>query len=196
MRPSRSTAEDTEDGLWALTATQMREAAAIFDDSAYDDRDLFALQDAAIRAVESVLGAPARVKRVVDSYATPGDGRLELSARPFGAAPLGASQFASLQVVASTSSGEATLDASLDLSGDAPAVVPSEAVPQLFEAVALPLRCQYLFDPGPLPQHVVEAVAVAFQGVFDSRYRGAPPLPLDRIEDALAGDAELLGPYD
>ena len=40
------------------------------------------------------------------------------------------------------------------------------------------------------------AVALAFQGAFDSRYRGAPPMPLGRIEDALAGEAELLGPYD
>ena len=196
MRPSRSTAADTGDGSWLLDARQMRGTVAVFDDPAYDDwADLYPLQDQAVAVVEAVLGAPICPKRIVDYYPCwPPDDRLELSARPIGAWPLAEAQFVSPQVVASLPAGESTLAAALDLSGDAPSVVLSAPVPPLGDA-ANPLRVQYEFVP-EVPQIVVDAVALAFRGAFDARYRGALPLDSAQIEAALTGEALRLGPYD
>lgn len=196
MRPSRTTVADTGDGSWPLDARQMREAVAVFDDPAYDDwQDLFPLQDAAVSRVEAVLGAPICPKRIVDYYAcAPPSRRLHLSARPIGAWPLADAQFVSPQVVASLPARESTLAATLDLGGDAPSMVLSAPVPSLGDA-ADPLRVQYEFAP-ETPQFVVDAVAVAFRGAFDARYRGALPLDSAQIEAALNGEAMPLGPYD
>ena len=196
MRPSRTTVADTGGGGYPLSAAHMRDTVAIFDDQAYDNwRDLFPLQDAAVARVEAVLGAPICPKRIVDYYAcAPPSRRLHLSARPIGAWPLAEAQFVSPTVVASLPAGESTLAATLDLSGDAPSVVLSAPVPPLGGA-ANPLRVQYEFVPS-VPQIVVDAVALAFRGAFDVRYRGALPLDPARIEAALNGEALLLGPYD
>ena len=166
----------------------------MFDDPAYDDwHDLFPLQDAAVSRVDAALGAPICPKRIVDYYACAlPSRRLHLSARPIGAWPLAAAQFVSPKVVASLPAGESTLAATLDLGGDAPSMVLSAPVPSLGDAA---LRVQYEFLP-EAPQFVVDAVALAFRGAFDVRYRGALPLDSAQIEAALNGEAVLLGPYD
>lgn len=172
----------------------MRSAVAVFDDAAYDDwSDLFPLQDGAVALVEDVLGAAIRGKAVVDHYGgAPSDGRLDLSARPIGGRPLLQAQFVDATVLA----GGATLAALLDLTGDTPAMVLSDAVPPL-DDVANPLRIEYRFVPqSPLPQAVADAVALAFRSAFDVRYRGGLPVPSAQIETMLAGEAAMLGPYD
>ena len=87
------------------------------------------------------------------------------------------------------------LDGSLDLTGDAPAVVLAGAAPALGDE-ANAIRVEYRFAPQASPAFVLEAVAVAFRGAFDARYRGAPPVDMSEIEAALGGEAMLLGPYD
>ena len=196
MRPSRTTAADAGDGSWPLDARQMRATAGVFGDPAYDDwADLYPLQDQAVARVEAALGAPICPKRIVDYYAcAPPSRRLHLSARPIGAWPLAEAQFVSPQVVASLPAGESTLAATLDLSGDAPAMALSAPGPPLGDA-ANPLRAQYRFVP-EVPQFVLDAVALAFRGAFDVRYRGALPLDSAQIDATLNGEALLLGPYD
>ena len=204
MRPSRSTAADADDGSYLLDGRAMRATVAVFDDPAYDDwRDLFPLQAQAVAAVEALLGAPIGAKTVVDYYCCrPVDGRLDLSARAIGARSLRAEQFVGLRVVASLADREATVAATLDLSADAPAAVLGADAPlgSLADDVAHPLHVQYEFRPAdplhPLPQPVVEAVALAFRGAFDSRYRGGMPVRDADVEALLAGEGELLGPYD
>ena len=199
MRPSRTTAADDGGGSFPLDARQMRAAVAVFDDPAYRDwDDLYPLQSAAVATVEALLGAAICGKSVVDHYAGwPADGRLELSAAAIGGEPLRPDQFADLRIVASLPDGETALDATLDVSGDAPAaVLGADALADTAD-VANPLRAEYGFTPRePLPQTVVEALAAAFRSVFDCRYRGAAPVPDSHIAALLAGGAMLLGPYD
>lgn len=208
MLPSRSTAANTDAGSYPLDARAMREIVAVFDDPAFDDwADLFPLQDQAVAAVEAVLGAPIRAKSIVDHYGcAPADRRLDLSARPVGGLPLRSAQFGALVVTATVPGpAEVVVDAALDLTGDAPAAVLAEDAPSLAD-LANPLRAAYQFDPQaplatmsgwpPMPPLVVGAVAFAFRGAFDARYRGAPPLPTEQIEELLAGESVLLGPYD
>lgn len=148
MRPSRSTAADTDDGDFLLDGPAMRETVAVFGDPAYKDWvHLYPLQRQAISAVEALLGAPVCAKAVVDYFrCMPVDGRLELSATAIGARPLLAGQIADLRVVASLPGlDEATLSTTLDLSGDTPAAVLGADAPSLADttSVANPLRAEY-----------------------------------------------------
>lgn len=195
MLPSRSTLEDTDDGVYALSGPEMREVAGVYADPAYAEASLFRLQDAAIALVETVVDAPLRGKLIVDFYRAPGT-RLQLSARPIGDRPLRATQITGLEVVATVPGHEdIEVPAMLDASGALPAVVVD--APPLDPQVACPLRAAYRFEAAaPLPPVVVEAVSVAFRGIFDMRYRGGPPVTAALVETALGPAAALLGPYD
>ena len=190
---------DTGDGSYVLDERQMRATVAVFEDTSYHDwRDLFPLQAQAIAVVEALLGAAVRPKFVVDYYRRrPADGRLDLSVSAIGARPLQAAQITGLRVVASLQGAEATVAARLDLSAAPAAVLGADAALGSLADIAHPLRAQYEFRPQePLPPSVVEAIGMAFRSAFDCHYRGAMPVPDSQIEALLAGEGELLGPYD